>query len=64
VRPLVREDRDVVRVVIVSVSVTVVDHLTWLQRPTKLPFCYRSMLVVGLLGAGVPPTDVRVSQHA
>ena len=63
VRPLVREHRNVVRVIIERVAVMVMHYFTGLQGPTEFPFCYRSVLVVALSGAAVPTPNIGVVRH-
>ena len=60
VRPLARENPNVVGVTVALVTVVVMDDLTGPKRSAQLPLSDRPVFVIGLFRPSVPAARVRV----
>lgn len=62
-RPLTRENPDVIRVTVTFVAVVVMDDLAGPKRPAQLPLCDRPVFVIGFLCPRVPAARVGVMKR-
>ena len=59
-RPLTRENPNVIGVAVAFVPVVVMDDFTGLERPAQLPLCDRSVFVIDFFRPRVSAAGVRI----